>query len=71
MVETKHQKFRRLAKLRGDRILKDILLLRNLSNRNNYDYTDEDIKKIFSTIEDELRMAKYSFAKTKKRGINL
>lgn len=70
MNEDKHSRFRRLAKLRGERVLKDIQLLANLSNRNNYDYTEEEVKILFSAIEEELKAAKFNFNKLKKRGIN-
>lgn len=68
--ETKHDRFKRLAKQRGDRVLKDVELLGNLSNRNNYDYTESDVKKLFSTLEEELRVAKMRFKVSKKREIN-
>lgn len=70
-VEDKHEKFRRLATQRGERILKDLRLLANLSNRKNYDYTDEEVRKLFNAIDDELKSAKYSFMRNKKRGIEL
>ena len=71
MVETKSDKFRRLAKLRGERVLRDLQLISNLSNRRNYEYTDNDIKSLFSIIEEELRLTKLNFTKSRKRNINL
>lgn len=71
MSENKHAKFRRLAKLRGERVLKDLHLLGNLSARNNYEYTDVEVKAIFTAIEEELRIAKLGFLKGKKRSIKL
>ena len=71
MNSTKHANFRRLAKSRGERVLKDLRLLGNLSNKNNYEYTDSEISAIFSAIEEELRIAKLGFRKNKKRGIGL
>lgn len=67
--ETKQERFKRLAKLRGERVLKDIQLLGNLSNRNNYEYTDQDIKKLFSVLDDELRSSKARFTTKRKREI--
>lgn len=55
--------------MRGDRALKDIRLLGNLSNRNNYDYSETDIKKLFSELDEELRSAKARFTSNKKREI--
>ena len=71
MNEDKRDKFVRLATQRGERILKDMRLLANLSNRKNYEYTDEDVKKLFNAIEEELKTAKYSFMRNKNRGITL
>jgi hypothetical protein len=71
MEEDKSTKFRRLAKQRGERILKDLRLMANLSNRKNYEYTDEEVKKLFNAIEDELKSARYSFMRNRKRGIDL
>lgn len=67
--ETKNQRFKRLAKQRGDRLLKDIHLLGNLSSTNNYEYTDVEVAKIFSLIESELREQKARFRSKKKREI--
>ena len=40
--------FVKLAENRVSRALKDIQLIGNLSNKSNYSYTDEDVKKINS-----------------------
>lgn len=71
MSESKHNKFRRLAKLRGERALKDLRLVGNLSNNKNYEYTDDEVKALFGALEEELRVAKLGFIKNKKRGIKL
>jgi hypothetical protein len=71
MTEDKHSKFRRLAVMRGERVLKDLDLLSNLANRNNYSYTDEEVKVLFGAIDDALRSAKGSFNNKKERGIRL
>jgi hypothetical protein len=71
MNESKHTKFRRLAKLRGERALKDLRLVGNLSNKNNYDYTEAEVKALFNVLEEELRVAKLGFIRNKKRGIKL
>jgi hypothetical protein len=71
MNEPKHAKFKRLAKLRGERTLKDLQLLGNLSNKRNYDYSDKEVRALFGVIEEELRVAKASFTRNKKRGIKL
>jgi hypothetical protein len=67
--ESKDERFKRLAKQRGDRVLKDLELLGNLGNRNNYDYSEADVRKLFSALEEELRTAKARFKLNKKREI--
>ena len=50
--ETKRDKFVRLAEARTNKIISMIRLLGNCSNSRIYEYSREDIKKIFSTIEE-------------------
>lgn len=54
-------RFRRLAEKRVVRTIKDIRLIGNLSNRNNYGYTEEEVEKIFKVIEKELKQARAKF----------
>ena len=58
---SKRDRFIRLAESRTNKILNTIRLLKNCSNRNNYDYTEEDVEKIFSVIEQALDEARQSF----------
>lgn len=62
MKETKREKFVRLAEARTNKILDQIRLLGNLSNKGNYDYTDEDVRKIFAALDKEVKSAKNSFS---------
>ncbi len=61
MGETKRERFVRLAEARTNKILEMMRLLGNCSSRTNYEYTDEDIRKIFSTLEKELKNTKNRF----------
>ena len=60
-MKEKRERFKRIAENRTNKILEQIRLLGNCSNKHNYDYTDEDIKKIFSVIENELKEAKLKY----------
>ena len=60
-MDEKRERFVRIAENRTNKILEQIHLLGNCSNKHNYSYTDEDIKKIFSVIENELKEAKIKF----------
>jgi hypothetical protein len=55
MNDSKQERFRRLAERRVNRVIKDLRLIGNLSNRNNYDYTTDQIAKILTALKRELR----------------
>ncbi len=71
MTEDKHEKFLRLGKLRGERVLKDVRLVANLSNTKNYEYKEEEVRRLFSAIEEEVKIAKNEFLKNAQRSIKL
>lgn len=56
--ETKRERFVRIAEARTNRIIDNLRLLGNCSSKSNYEYTDEDIKKIFGAIEREVKATK-------------
>lgn len=58
---SKREKFVDLAEKRVNRAIKDISLIGNLANRNNYSYEDSDIKKIISALEAEVKSLKTKF----------
>jgi hypothetical protein len=60
-MRDKRQKFIELAEKRVSRLIKDVRLVGNLSNRSNYVYRDDDVRKIFAAIETELRAARKRF----------
>lgn len=59
--ESRNERFRRLARARGDRLIREIGLLGNLANRKNYDYSPEEVEQLFSPIEVELREVRALF----------
>ena len=65
-MESKHEKFKRLATARANRILNNLRKLGNLSSPN-YEYTDSEIEKIFSVIE---KTTSETRGKFKKRNID-
>lgn len=64
--DAKQARFKRIAAKRTDRILNDIRLLGNTSNKTLYKYDGTDVEKIFNTIEQRLTEVRSRF-KTKKR----
>jgi hypothetical protein len=67
MNEDRAQRFKRIATYRTNEVLNKIRLLGNLSNKTNYDYREEEINKIFSAIESQLKIVKAKFHSSKKR----
>ena len=63
----KREKFKKIAGNRTNRIIDDLHLLGNCSNRSNYEYSEEDVKKIFSAIEAALKESKQKFYAKKDR----
>lgn len=61
--EADRQKFKRLAEQRVTRVLKQIKLVGNLSNKSNYVYEDADVKKIYRAIKGALDEMKARFDK--------
>jgi len=62
----KKERFEKVAVQRTNKIIKMLELLGNCSNKRNYEYTDEEVDKIFRTIEKELKEAKDQFKIDKK-----
>ena len=66
--ETKRDRFQRLAEKRTNTVLAKIRTLANCSNPYAYEYAEEDIKQIFTAIEEELRIARAQFRRQSSRG---
>ena len=59
--EDKKENFKRLAEYRTNEVLKKLKVLGNCANRGAYDYTEEEINKIFSEIERKTKETKTKF----------
>jgi uncharacterized protein YpuA (DUF1002 family) len=60
-MSTKRSNFVRLAEARVTKALKSIKVIGNLSNKANYDYTDQDINKIVNALQAEINVLKSRF----------
>jgi hypothetical protein len=67
--ESKSDKFVRIAERRTNKILSDISLLGNLSNRINYKYSTEQTDQMFSAIETQLQEVKEKFYSKEKQDV--
>lgn len=65
--ESPRDRFRRLASLRTNEVLKRLKILGNCANRRNYAYDAADIQKIFDEIEKRVRETKTLFFDAKEK----
>lgn len=64
-MENKKENFKRISENRVSKILTLLSQLTNLSNSSYYEYTDEDVEKIFKAIEEETKKSKEMLLKGK------
>jgi hypothetical protein len=69
--ETRHERFKRIASKRTNDILEKIRILGNCSNKSSYEYTEEEINKIFSEIDKHLKLTKAKFLVGKRERVGL
>lgn len=60
-LRNKRKKFEDIAVRRVNRVIKEIRLIGNLSNRSSYEYTEEDVKKIVKALQREVDAVKARF----------
>lgn len=67
------ERFLEVAESRTNGVLNQIRILGHCSNRSLYQYTPEEINKIFKTIEEELNQtkAKFKLEQLRKRRFKL
>ena len=61
-VETKKERFKRIATARTNEILHRLKILGNCSNRLLYEYSEDEIKKIFKAIDERIKEIKAKFS---------
>ena len=66
MENPREDRFIRIATARTNKILDDLRLLGNCANGNNYQYTSEQVDKMFGAIQDALIKARAKFEGEKK-----
>ena len=62
----KRSKFKSLAEKRTQKALHAIYLIGNLSNTNNYEYSDEEVDKIINALENAVKNVKKRFESSAK-----
>ena len=69
--ETPEERFKRLATSRTNAVLDKLRILGNLSNRQLYNYSEEEIEKIFSAINKQIKEVRAKFSSTKEQKFKL
>lgn len=67
-MSEKRKKFKELAEKRVNNAMKNIQLIGNLSNTRAYEYDEDDVKKIFKTLKEQINLAESKF---KSKGKNI
>ena len=69
--EEKRERFKRLATQRTNTVIQKVKVLSNCANRSAYEYTEEEVNKIFSEIDRRVKEAKGKFVFTKAKEFKL
>jgi len=69
--EQKRERFRRLGTQRTNSVLQRLKVLGNCSNRSAYEYSEEEINKIFLEIDRRVRETKVKFHFPKSKEFKL
>jgi len=59
--ENRRERFKRLATARTNAVLQKLKVLGNCANRQAYEYTEEEIDKIFVSVDKYLKSIKSKF----------
>ena len=63
MQETKRAAFQRLATRRTNAVLQKLRVLGHCANPYAYEYSDDDVRRMFAAVEQELKLTKAKFSK--------
>lgn len=66
-MESKRERFVRIVERRVNNILDDFDSLGKCSNRKNYKYSDEDVKRIFGEIDNKIKEIKLLYRNSHER----
>lgn len=61
MSNIREERFKKIAVKRVNKILEDLRLLGNCANKGNYEYSEDEVKKIFLAIDKEYQKCKNKF----------
>lgn len=59
----KRERFKNVASKRVQRVLDSVDSLSKCANRNNYEYSEDEISKMMKAIKEKIRLLELSFSK--------
>ena len=62
----KKDRFKNVAAKRVQKVLDSMESLSKCANRNNYEYTDEDVSKLLKAVKEQMRMLELSYTEKSK-----
>ncbi len=68
-IDVKRERFEKVASKRTQLLLDTFDKLIKCSNRNNYEYSEEDIKKMFKTIKEKLKYVENAYLQELQKNI--
>ena len=69
--ESAAERFRRIASARTNKVLEALRILGNCANRQNYEYTEKEVDKIFSAIDRAVKETRALFRFPQKNKFKL
>jgi hypothetical protein len=70
-TDKKREAFRRLAAQRTNAAMERLRILGNCANRQLYEYSDDEVQRIFRVIEKEVRAVKAKFLNSRRPDFSL
>ncbi len=65
-VNIKRDRFKNVAAKRVQKVLDSMESLSRCANRNNYEYSDEDVSKLLKAIKEQMRTLELAFTEKSK-----
>ena len=69
-MNTRKERFKRIATARTNKVMDNLRLLGNCANTSNYEYTDEEVRKIFRAVDKAVSEMKSQFSTSDKQDKN-
>lgn len=65
-IKIKEDRFKNVAAKRVQKVLDSMESLSKCANRNNYEYSDEDVSKLLKAVKEQMKMLELSYTEKSK-----